>query len=172
MDRLERFASGDLDAFEDLFRQFQSEVYGWILRIVRNRSAAEDLTVEAFWRIYRARARFDPTRSFGAWARRIATNLAIDYVRGLPAEVRLPRNLAEREEPNPALRRETADAIARAWRLLPGKLQAAATLALIEERSYGEIAEALGTSVGTVKSRVFRAVRALRKRLLGMGIEP
>ena len=172
MDRLERFASGEVDAFEDLFRQFQSEVYGWILRIVRDRSAAEDLTVEAFWRIYRARSRFDPGTSFGAWARRIATNLAIDYIRRLPAEVRLPWSLAQKEEPDPVLRRETADAIARAWRLLPVKLQAVATLALIEERSYGEIAEALGTSVGTVKSRVFRAVHALRKRLLAMGIEP
>ena len=71
MDLLERFVRGDLDAFEILFRQFQPEVYGWILRIVRNKSAAEDLILEAFWRVYKARARFDPTRPFGAWARRL-----------------------------------------------------------------------------------------------------
>src|SRR2546428_6331819 len=57
MELLERFAQGELEAFETLFRQFQGQVYGWILRIVRDTGAAEDLTVETFWRIYRARAR-------------------------------------------------------------------------------------------------------------------
>ena len=67
MELLKRFAAGDREAFETLFRQFQGEVYGWIVRIVRDPGAAEDLTVETFWRIYRAHARFDPEGSFGAW---------------------------------------------------------------------------------------------------------
>ena len=49
MELLERFARGDLDAFAELFRQFQGEVYGWIARIVRNPGVAEELTVENFW---------------------------------------------------------------------------------------------------------------------------
>jgi RNA polymerase sigma-70 factor (ECF subfamily) len=81
MDLLERFARGDLEAFELLFRQFHRDVYGWLVRLTRNPAAAEDLTVEVFWRIYRAHARFDPSRSFGAWARRIASNAALDYLR-------------------------------------------------------------------------------------------
>jgi DNA-directed RNA polymerase specialized sigma24 family protein len=55
---------------------------------------------------------------------------------------------------------------------LPAKLQVAATLALIEELPYDEIAGALGTSVGAVKLRVFRAVRILRKRLSQAGVGP
>src|SRR6516164_3325369 len=77
---LERFTRGDIQAFEALFREYQGEVYGWIIRIVHDSGVAEDLTIETFWRIYRARARFDPRRSFGAWARRIATNLALEHV--------------------------------------------------------------------------------------------
>src|SRR5712692_2516491 len=80
-DLLRRFVQGDRDAFESLFRQFEVEVYHWILRIVRDRSAAEDVVVEAFWRAYRGRARFDWSRSFGAWMRRIATNVARDHLR-------------------------------------------------------------------------------------------
>jgi RNA polymerase sigma-70 factor (ECF subfamily) len=80
MDVLERFSRGDPGAFETLFRQFQKDVYGWIVRIVRDPDAAEDLTVETFWRIHRAHARFDSSRSFGAWARRIATNVAFDHL--------------------------------------------------------------------------------------------
>ena len=62
---LARFAAGDLDAFETIFREHQAEVFGWILRIVRQRALAEDATIETFWRIYRARAHFDATRGFG-----------------------------------------------------------------------------------------------------------
>src|SRR5215813_10824143 len=83
MDLLERFSAGDLEAFEALFRRFERDVYQWILRIVRDRAAAEELTVETFWRIYRARSRFDPTRNFGAWCRRIATNLALGHLKSL-----------------------------------------------------------------------------------------
>src|SRR5215207_1648535 len=60
MELLKRFRQGDPEAFEALFRQCQGEVYGWIVRVVRDPSAAEDLTLETFWRIYRARGRFDP----------------------------------------------------------------------------------------------------------------
>src|SRR6185295_18533681 len=82
-DLLRRFVLGDHDAFESLFRQFEREVYGWSLRIVRDGSVAEDVVVEAFWRAYRGRAHFDPTRSFGAWMRRIVTNVARDHLRAL-----------------------------------------------------------------------------------------
>ena len=58
-DLLERFVQGDSAAFESLFRQFERDVFGWIMRIVRDTSAAEDALVEAFWRAYRGRARFD-----------------------------------------------------------------------------------------------------------------
>src|SRR5205085_9297962 len=82
MELLERFAAGDLEAFEALFREHQKEVYRWAVRIVRDTGIAEDLTVETFWRIYRARQRFDPVAgNFRAWARRIATNAALDHLR-------------------------------------------------------------------------------------------
>ena len=77
---LQRFVQGDEAAFESLFRQFEAEVYGWILRITRDPAAAEDALVDAFWRAYRSRARFDASRSFGAWMRRIATNAALDQL--------------------------------------------------------------------------------------------
>jgi len=62
MELLERFAAGDLEAFEALFRQHQREVYAWTVRIVRDHGIAEDLTVETFWRIYHYRSRFHSGR--------------------------------------------------------------------------------------------------------------
>jgi RNA polymerase sigma-70 factor (ECF subfamily) len=172
---LEEFARGDAEAFEALFRQFQGEVYGWIVRIVRDPGAAEDLTVETFWRIYRARLRFDPRRGFGPWARRIATNLALDHLSARRNET----SLEDDSQPclrcsttDPALAADVRQKVAAAFGRLPVKLRATAALAMIEETPYGDIAEALGISVGTVKSRVFRAVRLLRGDLQRMGVEP
>jgi RNA polymerase sigma-70 factor (ECF subfamily) len=178
---LAEFAAGELDAFEMLFRQFQGEVFGWIVRIVRDPAAAEDLTVETFWRIYRAHARFDPERSFGAWARRIASNVAIDYLKtararerevagSLPAEsVQDPKigNPADGNSAirNPAIQRELRDRTALAFQQLPTNLRVVAALALIEECPHSEIGEALNISTAAVKSRLFRAVRMLRKKL-------
>ena len=168
-DHLARFVQGDQDAFEALFRQFEHAVYGWILRIVRDRTAAEDALVEAFWRAYRGRARFDPSRSFGAWMRRIATNAALDQLRVLRRDARRHGHEAPRSVPAPASD-SVRDSIQVAFRRLPSKLQIVATLALVEEQSYAEIAEALDLPIGTVKSRVFRATRALRQELARLGI--
>ena len=172
MELLELFAQGELEAFETLFRQFQREVYGWIIRIVRDPGIAEDLTVETFWRIYQARSRFDPARSFGAWARRIATNAAFDYLKTVRPEVILTENHGQEMPPDPAVQTDTRDRIEQAFAHLPAKLRIVATLALIEEQPYQEIAGALGISTGAVKSRVFRAVRLLRRTLKRMGVEP
>lgn len=172
MELLERFAHGDLEAFETLFSQHQAVVYSWILRIVRNRSTAEDLTVETFWRIYRAHARFDPGRPFEAWARRVASNVALQYLKRTRSEVSLAENLLAIEVRDPVEKKRIVDGIQRAFHELPEKLRIAALLALIEERPYKEMAEALGLSVAGVKTRVFRAVKRLRKNLRDQGIEP
>ena len=172
MELFNRFAAGDLDAFETVFKQSQSEVYGWIVRIVRDPSTAQDLTMETFWRIYAARKRFDPSRPFGAWARRIATHAAIDHLKSLRRETPLPEEVPAALRSDPAWDREVRDAVRGAFRTLPARLQAAAALALIEEVPYEEIATALGTSENAIKSRVFRAVRMLRKKLDRLGIRP
>jgi RNA polymerase sigma-70 factor (ECF subfamily) len=179
---LRQFARGDLDAFETLFRQYQADVYRWIVVIVRDPFVAEDLTVETFWRIHRAHARFDPARSFEAWARRIATNAALDYFKSAShsfarnteaSDTPDPlENFPQPSRPDPEITQEIRTKTAQAFRELPPSLQVAATLALIEEQPYKEIAETLGISLGAVKLRVFRAMRLLRKNLKHQGIEP
>jgi RNA polymerase sigma-70 factor, ECF subfamily len=171
MELLERFVSGDLEAFEALFRQHQKEVYFWIVRIVRDTGIAEDLTVETFWRVYKARSRFQPDGNFRAWTRRIATNAALDHLRHSRRETELPEDLSCANGADPAVRREARNQLNKAFHELPPKYRLVATLALIEEEPYSNIAEAAGISVALVKVRVFRAVRMLRKRLNSLGVE-
>jgi RNA polymerase sigma factor CnrH len=164
-----RFVQGDTAAFEALFRTHQHEVYGWIVRVVRDATAAEDLTIETFWRAYRSRSRFDPERSFGAWVRRIAMNAAIDHLKRVP---RHREPAADAADPAGLARIEAADArrsIERAFRALPPMLRITAMLALVEERPYHEIAGMLDVSIAAVKSRVFRATRQLRRELTRLG---
>lgn len=168
---LRQFVNGDETAFETLFRQFESEVYAWILRIVRDGSSAEDVLVDAFWRAYRARARFDWSRSFGAWMRTIATNAARDHLKAQGPPVRAMT--ADDDVAGPATGDDgLIEAVILAFDKLTPRLRIVATLALIEERPHEEIATALELPVGTVKSRVFRAVRVLRRELARQGIRP
>src|SRR5215475_14121986 len=131
MDLLKRFAAGDLDAFESLFRQHQAAVYRWIARIVRDPATPEDLTVETFWRAYKARARFRPDGNFEAWLHRIATNASLDHLR--------------------TVQKETSIAVHRALASLPARLRIVAQLGLIQEEPYRSIAEALGISESAAK---------------------
>lgn len=171
MELLERFVAGDLEAFEALFRQHQNEVYRWTVRIVRDAGAAEDLTVETFWRIYRARDRFDlAAGNFRAWARRIATNAALDHLRHAGKETELSEDYPAAPQSDPAVRGELRGHLRRAFLELPPKYRLVATLALIEDEHYDQIAEAAGISVALVKVRVFRAVRMLRKKLSSLEV--
>ena len=124
-DLLRRFVQGDHEAFERLFRQFERDVFGWVVRIVRDRATAEDVLVEAFWRAYRGRARFDPSRSFGAWMRRIATNVARDHLRAARA---LPggSDTSGRLQAPASADAFVNESVAVAFRTLPPKLQVVA----------------------------------------------
>jgi RNA polymerase sigma factor (sigma-70 family) len=175
MELLERFTRGEIEAFETLFQRHQADVYRWVVCLIRNPAAAEDLTLETFWRIYRAHARFDPARCFGAWARRIATNLALEHLRKAGREVIIGEDLLNAQPgppaPDAAVLSDTRTALRRAFAGLPVKLKCVAALVLLEQQPYAEVASALGITVEAVKSREFRAVRLLRKELKEMGIE-
>lgn|SRR5580658_4835284 len=173
---LDRFRQGDADAFEVLFREQQAAVYRWILRIVRDTGAAEDLTVETFWRIYRAHARFDAARGFEPWARQIATRAALDWLRARKSESELTpaleATLTAGGASDPAVQAEIRAKTADAFTRLPPGLRAAAVLAVVEEQPHKMVAESLGITVTAVKLRVFRALRLLRKDLEKQGIKP
>ncbi len=173
---LDRFRQGDADAFEVIFREQQASVYRWILRIVRNAGTAEDLTVETFWRIYRAHARFDPARGFEPWARRIATHVALDWLRTHKPESEMTpaveATLTAAATGDPGVQAEIRAKTAEAFTRLPAKLRAAALLAVVEEQPHKLVAQSLGITVTAVKLRVFRALRLLRKDLEQQGIRP
>lgn len=162
--------------FEQLFQAHQRSVYGWILRMVRNPAAAEDLTIETFWRVYQNMARYDPSRPFAPWVRRLASRVALVWLRSQRPERSIPDHFLDGARApavaDPVGQAEIRLKVAQAFERLTPKLRVAAALAVIEELPQKDIAEALGISLSTVKVRIFRAMRLLRRDLKRQGITP
>lgn len=157
--------------FESLFRAHQAEVYAWIVRMVRDPGAAEDLTVETFWRVWKHRASYDQSRPFQPWVRRIASRVALDHLRHAPRLVEMERSPATRDAPL-AEQHQLQARLEAAIRSLPAKLQAVAVMSLVEEEPVDEIARAFDIPPATVKTRRARAIQLLRKKLESMGVKP
>ena len=157
---------GDLAAFGALVRRHQARVFRAAVRVAGNRGDAEDACQEAFVRAFRALARFDPLRPFGAWVARIAINRALTR-----ASRRRPlRPLEEAESkadpaPSPearAAKEEESDRLRRAVAELSPADRALLALRYDEDAPISEIAATLGIRENAVKVRLLRA----RERLL------
>lgn len=172
---------GDLTAFNALVERYQDQVYNLCWRILGLREAAEDATQEAFLAAYRNIRRLRGP-SFRAWVLRIAANAATDELRRRRRrpQVSLDTATADSEAaldlPDPsagpeewALRRERARRIQAALLTLPGDQRLAVILSDVQGLSYEEIGEAMGSSLGTVKSRISRGRARLRRYLLEQG---
>lgn len=159
------FARGDVAAFEWLFRRHQQEVFRWVMRMVGDRALAEELTLDVFHRAWRSHASFDATRSIGPWLRRISARIALDSLRRHCPQIE-PLDAESTAGPHDQrVQLQRRHALTQAFARLPAKLQLTARLALVEEMPYEEIAAVLDVSIAAVKTRVFRAVRQLRKEL-------
>lgn len=166
---------GNLDAFNRLVDRYQSAVYSLCFRLLGERTAAEDAAQETFLAAYRAITRFQEG-SFRSWLFRIAANQARDELR---RRGRRPRTepLTPRDDPEPpafdppdpspgpaeALDHAALSAgLEHALLQLPFDQRQAVLLADLHGFAYDEIAAMTGTSLGTVKSRIFRGRERLR----------
>ena len=158
-------------SWDEVVRTHGARVYRLAYRLSGDRHDAEDLTQETFVRVFRSLDSYRPG-TFEGWLHRITTNLFLDLVRRR-ARIRfeaLPED-AERvpgRTPGPAQVFDDThldDDVQLALDALPPEFRAAVVLCDIEGLSYEEVADALGTRLGTVRSRIHRGRRALRETL-------
>ncbi len=172
-----RAALGDERAYADLMRLSQDATYRLIVRYVFDRSEAYDLLQESYAAGWLAIRRYDPTRPFGPWLKRIALNKCRDWGRrrlvrqavngvlGLETpEAHLAADPALGAE-SQLIERESSDRLAREIARLPAQLKEPLLLTAIEGLSQGEAAALLGISTKAVESRTYRARQRLLHRL-------
>jgi RNA polymerase sigma-70 factor (ECF subfamily) len=167
-----RALEGEARAFDVLVERHRRAVYQVCYRFVHHHEDASDLAQDVFVRAWRGLGRFKREAAFTTWLYRIAVNTCLNNrsARSVPAE---PLEVADRfedtqaERPGAELQRaERAAAVRRAIRALPDKQRATLVLRLYHELSHQEIADILGSSVGTVKANFFHALGKM-KTILG-----
>lgn len=162
---------------ERAMTQYGKSTYNFALRLTGNEADARDLTQEAFIRVYRAWRSFVPGTSFLSWIYRIVTNLYRDELRrrkgrfyeeipedNVPQEFGGSRPLAVTPIDD-YVDRQLGESLSSSLARLSSDQRQVVILADIEEYSYQEIADIMGCSIGTVRSRLHRA-RALLRRLV------
>lgn len=168
---------GDSSGLAALVARYQNRLYRYLLRLLREPASAEDLFQQTWIRVAQGIKQYDPRRSFEAWLFRVARNLAIDHLRRYrPESLDAPLPSGELPAGNLAasdpgafqtlVAGERARRVAHALEGLPVIHREVLTLRFEEEMKLEEIAEVLAIPLSTVKSRLRRALDALRGLLL------
>ena len=174
--------AGDYDAFEILYRRYQRPLMAFVYQMVQDYHDSCNIVQEVFLKLYERGDRYDPSRKFSSWFYAVARNATIDYCKRRRNKLKmlepdLAADLADEHEPPPLEpdRLEQDEAIAvlhEALRELPPDYRAVVELVAFQGMSYEEASEALGgVSLGTLRSRMYHAIRRLRTVLSGAGGE-
>ena len=173
-----QFQAGRPDAFDDLMKRYKGQIYAYLLRSVKNYEDAEELTIEVFFKAYRALDTWKPQARFSTWLYKIAHNLSIDFHRAKSRRQTYSLDDEEfvLEEPtavdlwsNPEWDIEEKDrrrVIREAIDQLSPKQKEVFMLNRYQGLQIKEITEVLGMAEGTVKIHLHRAVKKLQTLLL------
>lgn len=158
-ERLARLCDGDPGGLQSVIDEYGPRLLNFVYRMVGDRWAAEDLTQEVFLKLMTHAKEIRDERYLGTWLYSVARNHAINHLRR--------RRTAQRNPPEPAAepvppdqaagRRELAGAVQRALDSLDEPFRTTFVLCVMQEMSYEAAARAMGCSVKTVSSRLFRA---------------
>lgn len=165
-----RIQRGDDGAFEELYRGQGTILLAAVLRIVRNRSLAEEVLQDVFTDVWRSSSSFDPQRGTGrAWLMTMCRRRAIDRVRSVQAQQNrdFAEGVKEAHQQSPDLGEDVVEHVeaaraATALKNLPAHQAEAIALAYYHDLSHAEIARRLGVPLGTIKSRIRDGMRQLR----------
>ena len=172
---LRKAQKGDERAFSIIVRMYETPVYNYVLRLVGDRSLAEDLTQEVFLRVFQGLPRFSLRCKFTTWLFQVTKNRVLDELRAVERRPRLAVAALEDVPPvevvdQPVERLEAIDAVWRAVDDLNVDLKMALLLRDVVGLSYNEIADSLEVTLATVKWRIFKAREDVQVALAREGI--
>ena len=167
-------SSGDQKAYAQLMRRYKDAIYFMLLKMVNNKTDAEDLAIEAFGKAFTNIHQYEPQFAFSTWLFRIASNNAIDHLRKkravtVPLEpvvgndktigIEYNYNIkVEADDPEEKfIKDQNAKILRKAVDSLKPRYRTLLELRYFKEYSYSEIAEELNLPLGTVKVQLFRS---------------
>jgi RNA polymerase sigma factor (sigma-70 family) len=176
-DLVQAALNGDETAFARLLGRYKDAIYFMLLKMVSNRSDAEDLTLEAFGKAFKNLHQYSPSYAFSTWLFKIASNNCIDFLRkkkGTMVPIEGNHDSSDMEspikikskDPNPEerlIRKQKAILMRKVVRKLKPRYQTLVEYRYFRELSYEEIASELKLPLGTVKAQLFRAREMLFK---------
>ena len=173
-DMIQKWQSGDVGAFEALFRQYENLVFRTAYLMTGRREEADDVLQEVFVTVWKYRHTFNPTRGkITTWLHRITVNqCAKRYRKREPALVSLEEKSLDlpttkhQEQPEEALvSKWEYERLLNAMNTLHHKHRSVLVLRYFNDLSYDEIGQVVGIPLGTVKSRINQALKSLREQL-------
>lgn len=168
-DLMERVKNGKKDAFEVLVRRYQESLLNFFLRLGAYKESAEDLVQESFLRLFNYRLKYRPSAKFTTFLYKLARHAWIDEMRKTKARPQITTELSIDQFPSNSehvLQTERRIDIQEALDGLSEKLHIVVVMSVYQRLKYQEIAEVLGISLGTVKSRIFYAFQQLKEKLV------
>jgi RNA polymerase sigma factor (sigma-70 family) len=167
--------AGNIGRLEVLFDRHHKALFGYFMHQTANRAGSEDLVQDVFFRILKYRHTYQPETSFRAWMYQVGRNALADHANRRKPEVALPDNAGFSSGETPAdqqvQNREEAAMVRRALASLPPDKREVLVMSRFLGLKYDEIAAILKIEVGTVKVRVYRALRELGDRFFALGGE-
>ena len=168
---------GDEESFARLMARYKNTIYFMLLKMVNNKSDAEDLTLEAFGKAFKNLHQYSPNYAFSTWLFKIASNNCIDFLRKKKGILlSIDNNSENNESENPVkiaskesnpeerlIRVQNALLMRNMVRKLKPRYQTLVEYRYFRELSYEEIASELQLPLGTVKAQLFRAREILFK---------
>ena len=164
---MERIASGDQGAMEELIDLWKMPIFRFFLRSLNHHEDAEDLTQRVFIRIYRSSERYLPQAKFSTWIFTIARNLLIDEIkkRKRRPQMVFDEYIEKVGDVDGERSAELTEILMKHLDTIPENHRTALLLRVQRELSYREIAEVMQTTEASVKTWIHRARLELRKSL-------
>ena len=168
--QVELARTGDTCAFDALVCLHQDRVFALAYRMLGNAEDAADVQQETFLQAWRNLRKFRGNSQFSTWLHRITVNLCLSRKRrkGISVEPLEDHVFLQSTEPGPVScleQTETVATVRRVLNTLPGHYRVLIVLREMEERSYDEIAEILGCSIESVRTRLHKARKLLREKM-------
>lgn len=168
-----RYRQGDVHALDELVRYWENRLFYYIMRLVSNEEDAWDALQETWFALVKNIHNFRESRSLVLWLYKTARNKSMDRLRKRYSDRSMSidcEEMAEVEDPTEAFSIEDAEVVHKALENLPLHQREVLTLYFLEEMSIEEISKVVAIAVGTVKSRLHYAKKALQAILEEEGL--